>query len=325
MNAVWMAAGLVASLLLAGASAQQAGHLPTTTQLAVGAGDAASGAGGRLAAGSGSGVSIFTIKVSGGDRGVPSGTVRLSDGVASLGSVLLDETGSATYRASTAAGRERVTAIYEGDASFDPSSSLTVAAPAASTTPTFTLAGTPTTLSVKAGNFVTSTISVLPVNGFQDTVMLSCSGLPPESTCLFNPTNVTPGGTAAATSILTIQTLAPSGAGTSTLRDRPSGGEPGTSKLYAVLAPGFAALAGLGLLRRRVSGLLRMLGIVALLVGCGLGLGACSPRYSYFHHPPLKDPGTTVGTFTVLVNGSSANAGSVIIPPAVSIVLTVTQ
>ncbi|HEY0795123.1 MAG TPA: hypothetical protein VGD64_05010, partial [Acidisarcina sp.] len=97
----------------------------------------------------------------------------------------------------------------------------------------------------------------------------------------------------------------------------------GRHPLYAIILPGLAALGGLGLMRRRSFGAIRSIGFVALLLAAGVGLTACSPRYSYFHHPPILGPGTTLGTFTVMVNGSSANAGTVIIPPAVPIVLTV--
>ena len=299
---------VVLSLVAAGASAQPSGHLPTTTQLSA----SQESDGSRT---------TFTVRVLGGDRGVPSGAVSLSDGTNSLGSALLDEKGAASFTASTATA-QRITAIYEGDGSFEPSSSLTLGVSAASTVPTFSLSGSPTTLSVKAGNFVTTTITVTPANGFNQVVQLSCSGLPTNSTCAFNPVNVTPNGTSPATSTLTIQTVAQTGAGTTgSLRQAKSR----RTSLYAALLPGLGALVGLGLLRKRGSSVVRFFGIAALLAGCAIGLSACSPRYDYFAHPPNTDPGTTIGTFTVLVSGSSANAGTVIIPTPVSILLTVTK
>jgi Bacterial Ig-like domain (group 3) len=302
-------AGLL--LVLAGGARaqepQQLGHLPTSTRLAV-------------AAGAASGQATLTVKVIGGDRGVPTGAVTLSSGSSSLGSRLLDENGTATFEVAGAVAQQ-VTAVYRGDGSFDASSSPATAVPAASAVPTFTLSAAPTTLTVKAGNYVTSTVTITPANGFVDAVLLSCTGLPVNSTCAFNPAIVTPNGTAPATtpasSILTIQTVAPSGSGA--LRPGVSGGTP----IYAIALPGLFALGGLGLMRRRSFGTLRMVGVAVLLVGAGMGLSACSPRYSYFHHPPNLGPGTTLGTFTVMVNGSSGSAGTVIIPPAVPIVLTV--
>lgn len=300
------------ALLLASASAQQAtaAHFPSTTHLSAITDEA--------------GRATFQVKVEAGDRGVPSGAVTLSSGRSSLGSVLLDENGEATYTAAVG-DPEQVTAVYEGDGSFNASSSLTVAVPAASTLPTFTLSATPTTLSVKTGNNVTSTVTVTPANGFNGSVLLSCSGLPTNSTCAFNPVYAVPGGTppntTPATSTLTIQTVQ-----STTMNNGAPGGNPLNPRtpLYAVLVPGLA-LAGLGLLRKRAFGLMRVLGIAALMLGCVAGLSACSPRYDYFAHPPLRNPGTTLGTFTVLVSGASATAGSDIIPTPVSIILTVTD
>jgi Bacterial Ig-like domain (group 3) len=136
-------AGLFAVMLLsfavAGATAQssESSHLPTSTRLTVTPADA-------------TGRTTLTIKVIGGDRGIPSGAVTLSNGTSSLGpsslgSVLLDENGTATFRVATATAQQ-ITAIYEGDSSFDASSSLTLAVPAASTVPTFTLSATPTNI-----------------------------------------------------------------------------------------------------------------------------------------------------------------------------------
>jgi subtilase family serine protease len=68
----------------------------------------------------------------------------------------------------------------------------------------FTLSAT-TLASVSAGNSVTSTITVTPVNGFTGTVTFACSGLPVGASCTPPPANVT-GGSGATT--VTISTLA---------------------------------------------------------------------------------------------------------------------
>lgn len=76
--------------------------------------------------------------------------------------------------------------------------------------PNFTLASSPTSLSVGPGQSGTATLSVTPINGFNATVTFTCSGLPAEASCSFSPASVTPNGTAAATTTLTITTTGPS-------------------------------------------------------------------------------------------------------------------
>jgi len=62
---------------------------------------------------------------------------------------------------------------------------------------------------VTAGNSATSTITVAPTLGFNNTVTLSCGGvLVTGVTCSFKPASVTPTGNKAVTSVLTINTAA---------------------------------------------------------------------------------------------------------------------
>jgi hypothetical protein len=62
---------------------------------------------------------------------------------------------------------------------------------------------------VVAGNSPTSTVTSVPLFGFDGIVTLSCSGLPSGATCLFNPTSLTGSGM----SSLTINTSANTSAG----------------------------------------------------------------------------------------------------------------
>ena len=89
------------------------------------------------------------------------------------------------------------------------------------------------------------------------------------------------------------------------------------------MLPGILALAGLGLARRRTYGRMRMVGLVALMLAGGLGLGACSQRYNYYHKPPAGNPGTTTGTYAVLVSGLTGT-GSTLTTATVPLTLTVT-
>jgi hypothetical protein len=58
--------------------------------------------------------------------------------------------------------------------------------------PSFTLAATPSAVTIKAGQSFTVTLTITPVNS---AVGLACSGLPTGASCLFGPASVTPTGT----------------------------------------------------------------------------------------------------------------------------------
>jgi hypothetical protein len=82
--------------------------------------------------------------------------------------------------------------------------------------PNFSLSGSPGSATVFPGQSASFSVTVQPQNNFTGTVTLACSGLPAGATCSFNPASLTPSG-GAATSTLTISTLATTPAGTATV------------------------------------------------------------------------------------------------------------
>jgi hypothetical protein len=80
-------------------------------------------------------------------------------------------------------------------------------------TPDFTIAATPSSQSVVAGNSTTYTVSVSPQNGFTGSVSLGASGLPSGAGASFNPAAISGSGT----SIATITTSSTTPAGNYTL------------------------------------------------------------------------------------------------------------
>jgi hypothetical protein len=88
---------------------------------------------------------------------------------------------SATSTASTGTFTVTITGMSGGLSRATPVS-LTVTRP-----PNFTLSASPSSLSLRRANKVTSTITVTPQNGFTGSVSLSASGLPSGVTASFNP------------------------------------------------------------------------------------------------------------------------------------------
>jgi hypothetical protein len=78
-----------------------------------------------------------------------------------------------------------------------------------------------------------------------------------------------------------------------------------------MVIPGMLALVGIGALRRKNFGALRVLGFLVLLAAGTLGLSACSQRYSYLKFKPAPNYGTAAGNFTIVVAAYSTNGTAV--------------
>jgi hypothetical protein len=180
----------------------------------------------------------------------PTGTVTFASGSTSLGSTPVVATaGSATAAAGgtaaisatfTSTGTRNITATYSGDANYaasGPSTAITINV-TNNTTGTFTVAGTPVT--VTAGSTAVSTITVTPSGGFTGNVQVTCAGtgLPPGVTCTPSPLTINVTGASPATGQLTVAVAAPSATMTASRisADRHS--------IYAALAPGPPSAGG---------------------------------------------------------------------------------
>jgi len=162
----------------------------------------------------------------------------------------------------------------------------------------FGITSAPSSVTVKAGGTATYTLTVSPVGGsFGNAIQLACSGAPALTTCGLSASSVTPGANAA-TVTLTISTT-----GTSA-EARPL--IPGAQPVYAV----WMQLQGLGLFgmllavskqrRRKYSVLVVLVLLIAALLfmtGCAGGTGIAQ----------TKQTGTTPGTYTITVTGTSGN------------------
>ncbi|HEX4066628.1 MAG TPA: Ig-like domain repeat protein [Acidobacteriaceae bacterium] len=257
---------------------------------------------------SGSGVLSLTAHVADVQgAAVSEGSVSFETAKGSLGSVFV-QNGAATLNLTNPPSWARsVTAVYHGDAAFAASSASTAVTPdATSTIPGFTVTANPSSLTLTPGQFGTVQLTVTSQNGFSEQVNLSCSGLPTASTCNFNPVVATPPANGTANSAMQLTTAATSGAGANASLRRS-----GSGALYAIVIPGVLALAGIGALRRKNFGALRVLGVAMLLAAGMLGLTACNVRYKYEHYQPSPNFGTGAGTYTVVISAYSTNGTAI--------------
>ncbi len=155
--------------------------------------------------------------------------------------------------------------------------------------PDFSLAISPTSLTIVTGQDGTTTISVTPQNGFSAAVSFACSGLPSGASCSFSPATVTPSGAAASTTV-TVATSAAAAA----LRSDPRPFFPG-----ATLA---AVLCCLGWRRRRRLQVVLTLAVgvlvLAVMTGCGSGGSGGSASGGSGSPTPTVQPTTSTVTVT---------------------------
>jgi sugar lactone lactonase YvrE len=83
--------------------------------------------------------------------------------------------------------------------------------------PDFTIAASPTSLTINKGSSGNSTLTLAPLGQFNQTIKLTCSGAPANTTCTIAPTSVTLDGTNNGTATLTIQTTSSTASGTYTI------------------------------------------------------------------------------------------------------------
>jgi Bacterial Ig-like domain (group 3) len=219
-----------------------------------------------------------------GTTAAPTGTVTFLNGTTTLGTGPLNGTGTATYTTTALpVGTDSITAQYGGDTAFAASASAAVSVVVG--TPNFSLSLSPASVSIAGGGSGGTTITATPAFGFASAITFACSGLPADATCSFSPATVTPGGSATATTKLTIATNV---ASASLGKDLPTPWSNGRKPMLCIFLFG-----GLGLLRVRRyfrnltrSHALLNLAVFALLllgmagaavIGCGGGSSNSTP------------------------------------------------
>ena len=201
---------------------------------------------------------------------------------------------SVIFKPSVAAAETANLVLTDG-ASSSPQTVALSGTGTSTTTPNFSLAASPTTLSVPQGMSGTFKVTVTPTGGFNQAVGLACTGLPANSTCTAAPMSVTPtDGVTPVSAMVTVATTSPAVV-------TPPTSTPDTRMLLWRTVPLFLAFSLLLFLARkqrfaiRLSMAAAMVGFLAL-AGCGGG------------HTPTG--GTPKGTSTVTVTGTSGTLTS---------------
>jgi VCBS repeat-containing protein len=228
---------------------------------------------------------------------LPSGvTANITQpGIGNSGSIALQAASNATQVSNQTI---TVTASGSGVSSATATFSLTV-----NPAPAFSLAVSPASTSVTAGQSATYTLSVTPVGGFNQQVALSCTGAPSEATCSVSPSSVTLDGAGVAKPTVMVSTTAASLATRGrrlvpprTAPDVPWGAWP---LLLAVLSS-FASWRGRRV-RFRLAGLAAAMFLILGWAACGGGGSSTTTTNS----------GTPTGTYKLTLTGTySGSSGN---------------
>jgi hypothetical protein len=169
-----------------------------------------------------------------------------------------------------------------------------------STPPSFKMAGTPASLTLSAGGSATVNLTLTPAGGYSGTIKMSCTSTLTNVVCTFSPSSYTADGSNA---VLT-GTVAIAASGSATLV-RPSFGGRGSLMHAAWVLPAAWLLALWPLRRRGARGWPSLL-LLVLLLGCAMGLTACSGGGSSGGGGGGGGGGGTPQTGTVTVTAASS-------------------
>ncbi len=123
--------------------------------------------------------------------GIPTGSLSFLDGTIVLGTATLNSSGVGTLSVSTLAlGTHSLTALYIGSGVFAQSVSG-VTQVVVVLAPDYSVAASPTTLTIVHGKSGSVEFTVTPINNYQGAISLSCGTLPADMTCSFSPAQTT--------------------------------------------------------------------------------------------------------------------------------------
>jgi len=231
----------------------------------------------------------------------PSGTVTFAAGNTTLGTAMLNSSGTAVYAtASLPPGASSITAAYSANADFNASAS----SPVIVMEPDFSLAASPGSLTISAGSMGSANLTVTPVGGYEDTLKMSCTTALAGVTCSFSPATYTANGSnTVLTGTVTVS------ASSSTALIRPATGRNSNAMLFVsgmVLPFGVAFLAGIRRLRSKEiiwkRGVMPMLVLLVAAVYCTACGGGSNGGGSGQSTQPVA------GVVTVTATGSSGTA-----------------
>jgi hypothetical protein len=165
--------------------------------------------------------------------------------------------------------------------------------------------GTPTSMTVTAGQVATYHLELDPLGGFTGAVSLACSGAPEQATCSVSPSVAAVNNASAVACTVTVTTTARAMAAAVSTGGPFPGAPPLPTPISALtLAAALRNHAG-----TRRSKPVRALGVVGVLLACVSLINACGGGGSTLA-PPTG--GTAAGSYTLTVTGTSSGVSQTV-------------
>jgi sugar lactone lactonase YvrE len=231
------------------------------------------------------------------------GTMTFASGTTTLGSSTVDATGVASLTVIFQSTTETIVASYSGDTSYAASTSSPTTITSGAATQ-FTLALSPTAMSMASKQHGTATLTITSIKSFSDTLALGCLGLPYAATCTFSTTKTNLAANETQTVQLTVDTGNPLGSGATAAAGFGSG------RMLLLTLP-LTLLLSFGLWRKRRKAPVLLL--ITFAVGLVISATGCAG---------LTTNGTPAGTYTFYVTGTGQRTGA---SQSQAVTLTVTQ
>lgn len=230
----------------------------------------------------------LTVTLTSPTSGAPTGTVTFYSGTSSVGAATISGSTAALTTTALPVGSDSITAVYSGDTNFATIASSPILISIAAG---FSVSPIATALSFQSDYAEAQALLTINPGGRSDTLTFSCSSLPANLSCAFNPSTLSLAGL---TTPQTVQLLVSNSGSASLARPSQPGGLGKGSLALAVLPWG--ALIFFGSFRRRASKLV----LVALLaLGVSATMNGCSSSNGSFNAPAGSY------NFTVTVNSGS--------------------
>ena len=235
----------------------------------------------------------------------PAGTVVFADQFGTIGTAQI-AAGIATFATSTlAVGTHNITALFTGGGSYAANTSAAVAEVVQLFD--FSMAVSSTSLTIPSGGYQVLTVKLTPLGGFNHAVALSCSSVPADAQCVFNPSSTTKplaDGTQTMQLVLNTSTVYEYG---NQVGRASTPAAPGSRRrspfVFALLLPLFALYGPLGAGMHRLRNRMLPLLLFGLLTGALL-LQGCTGKL----------PGTTPpGSYTVTVAATDASGQTTLV------------
>jgi sugar lactone lactonase YvrE len=230
----------------------------------------------------------FTATVSSPTATGETGTVAFYSGSTSLGTANLAGKTASFTTSTINFSNNSFTAVYSGDNNFSPSTS-----PVNQPSPDFAVTASSSSVATAQGGVASIAVTLTPLFNIASSITPSCSGLPANSICRFQPTSIPLSGTQPVGE--TIQIFTNVSSSIASIQKDGQGGR----IAWAMLFPIGAGVFALGLGRRRRIRLLSCMMVVMASLAIGFTTGCVKSQTT---------AATPTGTQTVTVNFTSSGS-----------------